>query len=112
MSPWSPQIEDELAVLLKDWLKQQGRTQADLRRSLQAVSTRMPALIEVLKREYSLGGLPKVAARLCAIEDSWSNKEKVPKEFGITNDPFDQLDLLLEEIREDCENETNPEAME
>ena len=71
MSGWSGQVEDELTLLLKDWLKQQGRTQADLRRSLQAVSTRMPALLEVLQREHRLGGIPRVAARLCEIEAEW-----------------------------------------
>ena len=38
MNPWSPDFEEELALVLKDWLKQQGRTQADLRRSLRATS--------------------------------------------------------------------------
>ena len=47
MNPWSPDVEEELALVLKDWLKQQGRTQADLRRSLRATSTRMPALMPV-----------------------------------------------------------------
>ena len=51
-----PEFEQELTALLKDWLKQQGRTQADLRRSLRAVSTRMPALLEVLEREFRLNG--------------------------------------------------------
>ena len=55
MNPWSPDVEEELASVLKDWLKQQGRTQADLRRSLRATSTRMPALMEVLEREHRLG---------------------------------------------------------
>ena len=50
MAAWTPELEAELSQLLKDWLKQQGRTQADLRRSLKAVSTRMPALLEVLER--------------------------------------------------------------
>ena len=56
MSRWSQELEDDLAALLKDWLKQQGRTQSDLRRSLRATSTRMPALMEVLEREHVLGG--------------------------------------------------------
>ena len=34
MAAWTPELEVELNQLLKDWLKQQGRTQADLRRSL------------------------------------------------------------------------------
>ena len=53
MNPWSPDVEEELALVLKDWLKQQGRTQADLRRSLRATSTRMPALMEVLETRAS-----------------------------------------------------------
>ncbi|MGB4533140.1 MAG: hypothetical protein WBI13_04555, partial [Synechococcus sp.] len=73
MNPWSPDVEEELALVLKDWLKQQGRTQADLRRSLRATSTRMPALMEVLEREHRLGGLPRLAAKLCSIEADWIN---------------------------------------
>ena len=61
MPQWSDEIEEELILLLKDWLKAQGRTQADLKKSLDAVSTRMPALLEVLKKEFMNGGLPKVA---------------------------------------------------
>ena len=61
-------MEDDLVVVLKDWLKQKGRTQADLRRSPRASSTQMPALLEVLEREHRQGGLPKLAARLCAID--------------------------------------------
>jgi len=65
MAAWTPDLEAELSQLLKDWLKQQGRTQADLRRSLKAVSTRMPALLEVLEREHRLNGLSGLLARLC-----------------------------------------------
>ena len=99
-------MEDELVVVLKDWLKHQGRTQADLRRSLRASSTRMPALLEVLEREHRQGGLPKLAARLCAIDAEWS---QTPGSIEATDgtaindahDPFGQLDLLLQEIRDD-----------
>ena len=34
MTRWSKELEDDLAALRKDWLKQQGRTQSDLRRIL------------------------------------------------------------------------------
>ena len=99
-------MEEELVVVLKDWLKHQGRTQADLRRSLRATSTRMPALMEVLEREHQRGGLPKLAARLCSIEAEW---ERNPSPDGALDrkadsneaDPFGQLDLLLQEIRDD-----------
>ncbi len=103
MSDWSKELEEELAILLKEWLKQQGRTQADLRKSLQALSTRMPALIEVLKIEYSQGGVTKLAMCLCKIEEDWS---KIPPTIHVeeenSSDPLGQLDLLLEEIRDDC----------
>ena len=109
MNSWSPDVEEELALALKDWLKQQGRTQADLRRSLRATSTRMPALMEVLEREHRLGGLPRLAAKLCSIEADWINNAPAHASAstgGLTTDtdPFGQLDLLLREIRDDRGN--------
>ena len=111
MTRWSRELEDDLAALLKDWLKQQGRTQSDLRRSLRAASARMPALMEVLEREHVLGGMPRLAERLCAIEAEWAadpgssangdgDSEAVATQSS--GDPFGQLDLLLREIRDDC----------
>jgi len=109
MTVWSPKLEDDLASLLKDWLKHQGRTQSDLRRSLRATSTRMPALMEVLERDHRLGGMPHVAARLCAIEAEWASSDgegtaasATRKMANLDPDPFGQLDLLLQEIRDDC----------
>ena len=109
MTRWSRDLEDDLAALLKDWLKQQGRTQSDLRRSLRATSTRMPALMEVLQREHGLGGMPRLAARLCAIEAEWAadpgHPDHADSDAGSSQsnaDPFGQLDLLLREIRDDC----------
>ena len=109
MNPWSPDVEEELALVLKDWLKQQGRTQADLRRSLRATSTRMPALMEVLEREHRLGGLPRLAAKLCSIEADWINNAPAHASASAgglktDTDPFGQLDLLLREIRDDRGN--------
>ena len=109
MTVWSSTLEDDLASLLKDWLKHQGRTQSDLRRSLRATSTRMPALMEVLERDHKLGGMPRVATRLCAIEAEWASSDVDGTAAAITSkvtkldpDPFGQLDLLLREIRDDC----------
>ena len=109
MNPWSPDVEEELALVLKDWLKQQGRTQADLRRSLRATSTRMPALMEVLEREHRLGGLPRLAAKLCSIEADWitnspAHASASAGDLKTDTDPFGQLDLLLREIRDDRGN--------
>ena len=80
------------------------RTQADLRRSLRAVSTRMPALLEVLAREHRLHGLSGLATRLCQVEAEWHGEqtEGGREESPGGADPFGQLDMLLQEIREDC----------
>ena len=104
MSGWTPEFEADLTMLLKDWLKQQGRTQADLRRNLRAVSTRMPALLEVLEREHKMRGLAGLADRLCSVEAEWHGQTS-SEPAGVTtadDDPFGQLDLLLQEIRDDC----------
>ena len=104
MSGWTSGFEADLTLLLKDWLKQQGRTQADLRRNLRAVSTRMPALLEVLEREHKLRGLAGLADRLCSVEAEWHGQPANDSAGGATaeDDPFGQLDLLLQEIRDDC----------
>ena len=104
MAAWTPDFETELTQLLKDWLKQQGKTQADLRRSLRAVSTRMPSLLEVLEQEHKQGGLPALAARLCHVEEDWRNNPAGGAVERDTADPFGQLDLLLKEIRQDSPN--------
>ena len=102
MEKWNSQIELEITQLVKDWLKQKGKTQKDLRKILNADSERMPAMIKILKKEYSSGGLPKLASLLCSIEEKWSNKSKNTEQAEFSTDPFSQLDLLLEEIQEDC----------
>ena len=109
MTQWSEQTEEDLTLLLKEWLKSKGRTQADLKRSLQAESSRVQSLLQVLKKDYLNGGLPEVAAHLCEIEANWSNNKDPYTEDEINTlersiDPCDQLDLLLEEIREDCQS--------
>ena len=102
---WSPDFEQELTSLLKDWLKQQGRTQADLRRSLRAVSTRMPALLEVPERDFRLNGLAGLVGRLCTVEQEWQGEDVAHEgDSSGSADPFSQLDLLLQEIRDDCPN--------
>lgn len=85
----SEQLED-LQSFLKDWLRHAGRSQSDLRRALQAASIRMPVLLEALNRLHAQEGLIGLAERLCGIEDQW-----------LREDPMGQLDLLLEEIRQD-----------
>ena len=97
---WSKEIEEELIFLIKDWLKQIGKTQSDLCQSLNLPTTRMPTLIEFLKKDFSSGGIPKIVHRLCEVESLWTtnNAEKTKKRLELNSS--DQLDLL-DEICED-----------
>ncbi len=104
MSNWSKKFEEELTLILKDWLKHHGKTQADLKKGLQASSTRMPSLLEVLEKEYRIGGLHKLLDRLCLIEADWRKPSSDSVQGEVSSDPFGQLDLLLEKIRDDCTN--------
>ena len=106
MISWSKRVEDELALLIKDWLKQHGRTQADLGECLESESSRMPALIETIKKEYSQGGFPKLVSRLCQVEKEWSTSKTTNPISKENLNSFGQLDLLLEELREGS-NEKN-----
>ena len=103
-SSLSPEQLDELQSLLKDWLRQAGRTQADLRRALRAGSIRMPVLIDELHRTYSSQGPAGLAERLCGIEAHWLEEGNAaasgPAEAAAAlEDSMGQLDLLLQEIR-------------
>ena len=94
---------DELQAFIKDWLRHAGRTQADLRRALQAGSIRMPVLMEVLAATHAGQGLSGLAAQLCAIEERWQDDDHLPEAdsaLGL-DDSLGQLDLLLQEIRMD-----------
>ena len=97
---WSKDIEEDLILLIKDWLKQTGRTQSELCQTLNLPSARMPTLIESLKKDFNSGGIPKIANRLCEVEELWSNDEegKTKKSFELNSSV--QLDLL-DEICED-----------
>ena len=97
---WSKDIEENLILLIKDWLKQTGRTQSELCQTLNLPSARMPTLIESLKKDFNSGGIPKIATRLCEVEKLWTNggEVKTKKSFELTSSG--QLDLL-DEICED-----------
>jgi hypothetical protein len=106
MPPISPVLNsdelDELQTFLKDWLRHTGRTQSDLRRALRANSIRMPVLVEELHRIHQLHGLAALAERLCGIDDRWQEEEggAMGPAAG-REDSLAQLDLLLEEIRQE-----------
>ena len=100
---WSKDIEEDLILLIKDWLKQTGRTQSELCQTLNLPSARMPTLIESLKKDFNSGGIPKIANRLCEVNELWTNSEggKTKKSFELNSSG--QLDLL-DEICEDLSN--------
>ena len=97
---WSKDIEEDLILFIKDWLKQTGRTQSELCQTLNLPSARMPTLIESLKKDFNSGGIPKIANRLCEVEELWTTlgEGKIKKSFELNSSG--QLDLL-DEICED-----------
>tara|TARA_Y100001968_G_C19437482_1_gene760567 strand:- start:1302 stop:1634 length:333 start_codon:yes stop_codon:yes gene_type:complete len=110
MTKWNPKVAEEMSLLIKDWLKQNGKTQAELRERLNSESSRMSSLLETLEKESSETSLYDIAYKLCKIEDSWheAKEEGVsldPKDKSLKSDPFAQLDLLINEINEDCDRE-------
>lgn len=116
MATFTAQQLEALQTFLKDWLRHAGRTQADLRRALQASSIRMPVLLEVLEHTYRREGLAGLASQLCAVEERWQLEDgavtPAPASAGGKDagsgagEPspgegadFGQLDQLLLEIR-------------
>ena len=97
---WSKDIEEVLVLLIKDWLRQTGRTQSELCHTLNLPSARMPNLIESLKKDFNSGGIPKIANRLCEVEELWENNEGVETKKSLELNSSGQLDLL-DEICED-----------
>ena len=95
---WSKEIEEDLILLIKDWLRQTGRTQSELCQSLNLPSARIPTLIDCLKKDFISGGIPQIANRLCEIESLWTEDQgagsKKKKKIELNNSG--QLDLLDE----------------
>ncbi len=91
---WSKDIEEDLILLIKDWLKQTGRTQSELCQTLNLPSARMPTLIESLKKDFNAGGIPKIANRLCEVEELWINNGEEKKKNSFELNSSGQLDLL------------------
>ena len=97
---WSKDIEEDLILLIKDWLKQTGRTQSELCPTLNLPSARMPTLIESLKKDINTGRILKIANRLCEVEELWTNDERGETKKSFELNSSGQLDLL-DEICED-----------
>ncbi len=97
---WSKETEEDLIILIKDWLKQAGKTQSELCQSLNLPSARMPTLIASLKKDFNSGGIPKIANRLCEVEELWTNDKACKTKKSLELNSSGQLDLL-DEICED-----------
>ena len=97
---WSKDIEENLVLLIKDWLRQTGRTQSELCHSLNLPSARMPTLIESLKKDFRSGGIPKIANRLCEVQELWGSYKGASTKESSELNSSEQLDLL-DEICED-----------
>lgn len=101
---------EDLQLFLKDWLRHTGRTQADLRRALQASSIRMPVLVAALQHIHAQHGLGGLAEQLCQIETLWrceDSPSQLPQAAVAAlevPDAMAQLDLLLDEIRSTTED--------
>ena len=93
---WSQEIEEDLILLIKDWLRQIGRTQSELCKSLNLPSARIQTLVEFLKKDFISGGIPKVANRLCEIEALWTEGKEPNSNKSIDLNTSGQLDLLDE----------------
>ncbi len=97
---WTKDLEEDLILFIKDWLKQTGRKQSELCQTLNLPSARMPTLIEYLKKDFNSGGIPKIASRLCEVEELWTNSGEVKTKKSFELKSSGQLDLL-DEICED-----------
>ena len=93
---WSKEIEEDLILLIKDWLRQTGRTQSELCQSLNLPSARIPTLIDFLKKDFISGGIPQIANRLCEIEALWTEDQGSVSKKKIELNNSGQLDLLDE----------------
>ena len=105
MIDWTSEIEKDLQVFLKEWIKLHSKSQSCLKIELGADSSRMDGLIRCLKTKFKENGISTIAYTLCLIEEKWINEENDSISYKPkNNDPFSQLDFLLEELGEDISN--------
>ena len=99
---WSKDIEEGLILLIKDWLRQTGKTQSELCQSLNLPSSRIPTLIDFLKKAFLTGGIPEIAKRLCEVEALWTKNEggnSMNKNAKLnTSGQLDLLDEICEDL--------------
>ena len=86
----------QLQVFVKHWLRQTGRTPADLGQALGLPSATLPKLLDQLVRTHGKLGTSGLVERLCRINEQWQCARSFDPDPDILED---QLDLLLEAIR-------------
>ena len=85
----------QLQAFVKHWLRQAGRTPADLGQALELPAASLPRLLNELVQTNAKLGPTGLVERLCRINDRWQCAEDLDPD----PDGRDQLDLLLETIR-------------
>jgi len=86
----------QLQAFVKHWLRQVGRTPADLGQALGLPSAQLPTLVDELVQTKARLGLSGLVERLCFINGRWQNKDDVDPDPDLVES---QLDLLLEAIQ-------------
>jgi len=81
---------------VKHWLRQAGRTPADLGQALGLPSAALPMLLNELARTNAKLGPSGLVARLCLINERWQCTGDFDPDPDVLGD---QLDLLLEAIQ-------------
>ena len=86
----------QLQAFVKHWLRQAGRTPADLGQALGLPSASLPALLGELVRTNAKLGPSGLVERLCLINERWQCTGDFDPDPDLLED---QLDLLLETIQ-------------
>ena len=93
MSKLTPQEENELLALIKDWLKVHGYTQKDLANELNIKSSRTSEIMKKIKDIFKKGGIFNIAKYLIKIEQNWLNNIQNNKQEQNLTQPYNQLDI-------------------
>ena len=96
MRPLDDPDRKQLQAFVKHWLRQTGRTPADLGQALGLPSASLPVLLNELARTKAKSGLSGLVERLCLINERW----QCTGDFDPDPDVLEnQLDLLVETIQ-------------
>ncbi len=86
----------QLQAFVKHWLRQAGRTPADLGQALGLPAAPLPMLLNELVRTNAKLGPSGLVERLCWINERWQRAGDFDPDPDVLED---QLDLLLDAIQ-------------